>query len=384
MARPVYLDYNATTPVVPAVWEAMRPYFLERFGNPASPHLFGKEAAEAVEAARQSLAEAFGTSPQEWIFTSGATEGLNLAIQGLAAAYESTPRRHLLVAATEHKAVLDPAKALQARGWEVELLPVTRQGVVEPDTLRKALKPTTLLVAILLANNETGVLQPIPELAQLAHEAGAFFLCDTTQAVGKVPFRLPEVDVDLAVLSAHKFYGPKGTGALYVRRRNPRVTLKPLLYGGGHERSLRSGTLATPLIIGMQAALQWCLEELPLQSKRLSQLREKLWQGIQTLYPEAYVNGAAAPRLPNTLSVTFPGYKASDLLARAPLLAAATGSACTSAKPEPSHVLLAMGLSPQEARATLRFSLGYPTTEADIERALGYLEGALRSLPLAK
>lgn len=189
-----------------------------------------------------------------------------------------------------------------------------------------------------------------------------------------------ELGIDLAVLSAHKFYGPKGIGALYVRRRNPRVSLKPLLYGGGHERGLRSGTLAVPLIVGLQAALRWSLAQQPHQEKRLTQLRAQLWEGIQSLYPPAYVNGAKAPRLPNTLSVTFPGYKASDLLARAPLLAAATGSACTSAKPEPSHVLLAMGLSPAEARATLRFSLGYPTTEADIEAALHYLAGAFRSL----
>ncbi|MCX7980404.1 MAG: cysteine desulfurase [Bacteroidia bacterium] len=380
MGLPVYLDYNATTPVRKEALEAMLPYFSERFGNAASPHLFGKEAQDAVEAARTTLATHLGTSPQEWIFTSGATEALNLALQGVAAAYRESGKNHLLLAATEHKAVLDPAQALQQQGWTVELLPVTPEGLVEPDTLRKHLRPSTLLVAIMLANNETGVVQPIHELARLTHEAGAFFLCDTTQAIGKIPVSLPDLDVDIAVLSAHKFYGPKGIGALFIRRKNPRVVLRPLLYGGGHERGLRSGTLAVPLIVGMAAALQATLTELPAATERLLSLREKLWQGIQALYPSARVNGASAPRLPNTLSVTFPGLKASDIMARAPYLAVATGSACTSAKPEPSHVLLAMGLSPAEAKATLRFSLGLPTTEADIDLALDYLRVALSAL----
>ncbi|MCS7188969.1 MAG: cysteine desulfurase family protein [Bacteroidia bacterium] len=376
----VYLDYNATTPLSPLALKAMLPYFTERFGNPASPHIFGKEAQDAVEETRALLAKIFDTTPEEWIFTSGATEALNMALQGIAKAYAGTSRRHILVAATEHKAVLDPLKALAEQGWEIEVLSVSSRGEVEPDTLRKALRSTTLMVAVMFANNETGVIQPIAQLAKIAHEAGAFFVCDTTQAVGKIPFSLSELDVDVAVLSAHKFYGPKGIGALYIRRKNPRVLLKPLFYGGGHERGLRSGTLAVPLIVGMGVALQATLEELPTCQSRLQNLRERLWQGIQALYPSAYINGEGAYRLPNTLSVTFPGLKASDLLGRMPLLAVATGSACTSAKPEPSHVLLAMGLTPADAKATLRFSLGCPTTEADIELAIEYLSRAIQTL----
>lgn len=380
MSQPVYLDYNATTPLLPEVWEAMRPYFLERFGNPASPHLYGKEAETAVEESRAAIAELLGASPQEIIFTSGATEALNLAIQGLARTYAHQARKHLLIAATEHKAVLDPAAHLATQGWEVEYLPVTPQGLVEPAALARALRPTTLLVAIMLANNETGVIQPIPELVELAHSAGAFFLCDTTQAVGKIPLSFSELKVDLAVLSAHKCYGPKGIGALYVRRRQPRVALSPLLWGGGHERGLRSGTLPTPLIVGLRKALEITLARLPETTPRILALRDKLWEGIQRMYPLAYQNGAQAPRLPNTLSVTFPGIKARDLMARAPLLAVATGSACTSARPEPSHVLRAMGLSEADASSTLRFSLGMPTTEAEIDQALAYLAKALQSL----
>nr|BAL55274.1 NifS protein [uncultured Bacteroidetes bacterium] len=380
MSRPVYLDFNATTPLLPDALEAMLPYLREHFGNAASPHLYGKEAETAVENARKTLADLLGISPQELIFTSGATEALNLALQGLARAYASTPKKHLLISATEHKAVLDPAAYLASQGWEVEIVPVTSAGLVEPSTLEKLLRPTTLAVAIMLANNETGVLQPIPDLAKIAHERGAFFLCDTTQAVGKLPVSFGQLGIDLAVLSAHKFYGPKGIGALYVRRRAPRVLLHPLIFGGGHERGLRSGTLPVPLIVGMAAALSYSLNHLEEASARISTLSALLWKGIQKLYPSARLNGAEAQRLPNTLSVTFPGIKARDILARAPLLAAATGSACTSAQPQPSHVLQAMGLSPADATSTLRFSLGIPTTEEDIQLALSYLKKALEAL----
>lgn len=377
---PIYLDYNATTPVAPVVLEEMHPYWMRYFANPASPHLFGKEVQDVVEKARQSIANHMGVSPQELIFTSGATEALNLAIQGVAYAYENTPRRHILVAATEHKAVLDPAYSLARRGWEVETIPVNSSGLVEPDALRRALRPHTLLVAIMLANNETGVIQPIQELVPIVREAGAFFLCDTTQAAGKIPFSFQGLDIDLAVLSAHKFYGPKGIGLLYIRRRSPRVSLHPLLLGGGHERGLRSGTLAVPLIVGMAAALEYVLQDLPQNTTALSTKSRLLWEGIQRIFPSARLNGAHAPRLPNTLSITFPGLLARELMARMPLVAVATGSACTSAKPEPSHVLLAMGLSPDEARATLRFSVGLPTTPEEIERALHYLAQALAEL----
>ncbi|MDW8417388.1 MAG: cysteine desulfurase family protein [Bacteroidia bacterium] len=380
MPQGIYLDYNATTPVLPEVWEAMRPYFMHLFGNPASPHLWGKEALDAVEAARQNLASGLGVSSQEIIFTSGATEALNLAIFGLAKAYESSARRHILVSATEHKAVLDPLSILSEWGWTIETLPVDKAGLISPDQLRGALRSDTLLVVVMLANNETGVIQPIRELTTIAHEAGALFLCDTTQAVGKIPFTLVELDVDMAVLSAHKFYGPKGIGALYVKRRAPRVTLKPLIFGGGHERGLRSGTLPVPLIVGMSKAFELSLQRLPTEYNRQAALRDKLEANLRAAYPLSMVNGASAPRLPNTLSISFPGIKASDILARMPLVAAATGSACTSARPEPSHVLLAMGHPPDLAKATLRFSVGLPTTEEEIERASEAIIQAVTSL----
>lgn len=379
--RPVYLDYNATTPTLPEVVAAMSPYWTQHFGNPASGHLWGKEASDAVEAARSTLASLLEVDPSELIFTSGATEALNLAIYGLAEAYSTTNRNHVLVAATEHKAVLEPCQALTKRGFLVELLPVQSNGLVDPATLKKALRPNTLFVAIMLANNETGVLQPIPELASLAHEMGAFFVCDTTQAIGKSPISFAALGIDLGVLSAHKFYGPKGIGALYIRRKQPRVRLSPLLQGGGHERGLRSGTLAVPLIVGMAHALSLVTQKLKTESPRLQKLREKWETKIQAIYPLAQIHGRAAPRLPNTSYIAFPGLKARDILAKAPLLAASTGSACTSAHPKPSHVLLAMGCSPAEAEASLRFSFGLPTTESELETALDYLSKVLVPQP---
>ncbi|MCS7153856.1 MAG: cysteine desulfurase [Bacteroidia bacterium] len=380
MKRGVYLDYNATTPLLPQALEAMLPFFTERFGNAASPHLWGKDASDAVEEARHKLAQLLGAIPQEIFFTSGATEALNLALFGLAEAYASTGRRHILVSPTEHKAVLDPLKVLSLRGWSVDFLPVDENGLISPSDLRKALRQDTLVVAIMLANNETGVIQPVSELSAIAHEKGAFFLCDTTQAVGKIPVSLPALGVDIAVLSAHKFYGPKGIGALYLKRRSPRVNLQPILFGGGHERGLRSGTLPVPLIVGMSVALEIVMKDLPAEASRQSALRDLLRDRLLEIYPSARENGAAAPRLPNTLSMSFPGLKASDILARTPLLGAATGSACSSARPEPSHVLLAMGCSPELARSTLRFSVGRFTTAEDIEVAVEYLSTTFQSL----
>jgi cysteine desulfurase len=378
LMRPLYLDYNATTPLLPEARAAMEPYWSERFANPASPHLLGKEAHDAVAEARTTLAQILGISPRELIFTSGATEALNLAIQGLAAHYKGSPRQHILVAATEHKAVLEPCLRLQEGGFEVEIIPVTSDGLVTPHTLQTLLRPTTLLVAIMVANNETGVIQPIQELVEITHSVGAFFLCDTTQAVGKMAISFSEIGVDMGVLSAHKFYGPKGVGALYIRRRSG-VRLKPILMGGGHEEGLRSGTLPVPLIVGMAAALKTISERLPHEMTRLRHLRDKLETAILELYPEARIHGAGAERLPNTTNIAFPGIRANDLMARMPYVAVATGAACSSAKPEPSHVLLAMGASPEIAKSSLRFSLGLPTTEEDIELALSHLKKALAS-----
>jgi len=379
--RVVYLDYNATTPLLPEVRAAMDPYWSERFANPASPHLLGKEAADAVAEARATIARILNVSPGELIFTSGATEALNLAIQGLAATYQASERRHILVAATEHKAVLEPCLDLRERGFEVEVLPVTLKGLVEPEILQAMLRPTTLLVAIMLANNETGVLQPVSQLAEIAHQKGAFFLCDTTQGLGKIPFSMTELGVDMAVLSTHKFYGPKGIGALYIRRRSG-IRLRPLIRGGGHEEGLRSGTLPVPLIVGMAAALQAVSRQLPTEMPRLERLRNQLEARILELYPQAQIHGKGARRLPNTTHIAFPGLRASDLLARMPFVAVATGSACTSARPEPSHVLSAMGVSAEVAKSSLRFSLGLPTTQEDIDLALFHLKNALKSCRL--
>ena len=372
VASPIYLDYNATTPVDDRVLDAMLPYFSRRFGNSASrTHAFGWEADEAVKLARKSVASLLGCEPGELVFTSGATEAINLGIKGAAAVYQSKGR-HFITCTTEHRAVLDVFEHLERDGAEVTRLPVQPDGRLDPEPLRSALRNDTVLVAIMLANNETGVLHPIRELAELTHERGALFFCDTTQAIGKLQVAVNELGIDLCTASAHKCYGPKGVGALFVRRKNPRVTLVPQLDGGGHEHGLRSGTLNVPGIVGLGAAAELVVRELWDDNQRISLLRSRLEQELITRCG-AKVNGNTRHRLSNTTNLCFPGLRASELISACPQLAISTGSACSSALPEPSHVLRAMGLSEADAYASIRISLGRMTTEEEVRRAVGMI-----------
>lgn len=372
VASPIYLDYNATTPVDDRVLDAMLPYFSRRFGNSASrTHAYGWEADEAVKLARKSVAGLLGCEPGELVFTSGATEAINLGIKGAAAAYQSKGR-HFITCTTEHRAVLDVFEHLERDGAEVTRLPVQPDGRLDPELLRSVLRNDTVLVAIMLANNETGVLQPIRELAELTHERGALFFCDTTQAIGKLQVAVNELGIDLCTVSAHKYYGPKGVGALFVRRKNPRVTLVPQLDGGGHEHGLRSGTLNVPGIVGLGAAAELVVRELWDDNQRISLLRSRLEQELITRCG-AKVNGNTRHRLSNTTNLCFPGLRASELISACPQLAISTGSACSSALPEPSHVLRAMGLSEADAYASIRISLGRMTTEEEVRRAVGMI-----------
>lgn len=381
MADFLYLDHNATTPVDPRVLEVMLPLFTEQFGNASSrTHRKGWEAAQAVDTARVQVANLLGCAEQEIIFTSGATEALNMAIRGVYKAYHQRGR-HLIATATEHKAVLDTCRALEAEGAELTVLPVNREGLVDAAALRAALRPDTLLVCIMLANNETGTVQHLRPLADLTHAAGALFLSDTTQAAGKIPVDVQELGIDLGCLSAHKFGGPKGAGALYVRRRDPRVTLLPVLTGGGHERGLRPGTLNVPAIAGLGKACALAAAEWWDTAARLSALRTRFEQVLTDL-PGVFVNGSIRNRLPNTTHLTFTGIRADQLIARLPHLGMATGSACSSALPEPSHVLTAMGLSETESRASVRISLGQHTTDDAAMAAARAIADAVTELRL--
>lgn len=387
MQTPVYLDYNATTPVAEAALRRMQPYLRERFGNPSSGgHAFGWMAEEAVELAREEVAALLGVEerPAEALtFTSGATEALNLAIKGVARAYQAKGR-HVVTCRTEHKAVLGACRALEARGGDVTYLPVEENGRVDPARFAEALTGETVLAAVMLANNETGVLQPIEELAEIAREAGVLFLTDATQAVGKIPVEAERAD--LLVASAHKFYGPKGAGVLYRSRRRPRMRLEPLIHGGGQEGGLRGGTLNVPALAGMGAAAELAQEHRSEDAARLEALRDRFEKHLKAEIPDVRINGAGTERLPQTANVTFPGVRAETLESELRDLAVSTGSACSTGSKAPSHVLKAMGLTDAEARATLRFSLGRPTTEEEVQFAAERVTeavGELRSAPVA-
>lgn len=375
----IYLDYLSTTPCEPAVVEAMLPWFGEDFGNPHSPHGPGRKAAAAVERARESVARLLGVEEREIVFTSGATEANNLAIKGAARhlARLGDPRRRIVTVATEHKCVLESVCDLQSEGFEAVVLGVDGEGRVDPEALREALKVPTLLVSIMAANNETGVLQDIPQLAAIVKEHGALMHVDLAQMAGKMPVSLR--DVDLASVSAHKMYGPKGIGALYVRRK-PRVRLEPLFSGGGQERGLRSGTLPTPLIVGFGEAADLAAAGLGDEAARQVFLRDDLWAQLREGLPGIVLNGAGVPRLAGALNVCLPeGCRALDVLEACPDVAASTGSACTAAEIAPSYVLTAMGLSAEKASRCLRLSVGRSTSKADIDRAASLLIAAARA-----
>ncbi|MDT8898276.1 cysteine desulfurase family protein [Thermanaerothrix sp. 4228-RoL] len=365
--QPIYLDYNATTPCDPRVVQAMLPYFTEIYGNPANGlHVLGRKAALAVETARERVANLINAQPSEIFFTSGATESNHLAILGTAE-YAPVTRRKILTCAIEHKAVLAPCKRLAERGFEVVILPVDENGIVRFSDLEKALDENTFLVSIQSANNEIGTLQPISKIASIAHHYGALVHTDAAQAAGKIPVDVNEWEVDLLSLSAHKMYGPKGIGALYVRGGKRKIPIRPMLEGGGQESGLRAGTLNVPGIVGFGAACEIAIAEMPKESARMQSLRDELEKDLLKNIPNLRINARAAPRLPNTSSLTFEGEEADALLARLPQLMMSTGSACNTGALEPSHVLLAIGLTRQQASSSIRISIGRMTTENDIQ-----------------
>ena len=364
---PIYMDNHATTPVDPRVLEAMMPYFTDKFGNAASRnHSFGWSAEEAVENARQQVATLIGATAKEIIFTSGATESDNLMIKGVAEMYRENGN-HIITQAIEHKAVLDTCKNLEKHGFEVTYLPVQRDGRVDPEHVRKAIRPTTILISIMYANNEIGVINPIAEIGKLAKEHGIVFAVDGVQAVGKIPVDVQKDNIDLLAISAHKIYGPKGVGALYVRRRNPRVQLSAIIDGGGHERGMRSGTLNVPGIVGLGKACELCHQEMATEGERLRGLRDRLRAGLEAKLDEVFINGSIEHRLPNNLNMSFAYVEGESLLMGINDVAVSSGSACTSATLEPSYVLKALGVGEDLAHTSIRFGLGRFTTQEEVD-----------------
>ncbi len=369
MQTPIYLDNHATTPMDPRVLEAMLPYLGSVFGNAASRnHSFGWEAEEAVEKGREQVASLIGANKKEIVFTSGATESNNLAIKGVAEMYAERGN-HIITAATEHKAVLDTCKRLEKHGYKVTYLPLQPDGLVDLDQLREAITDKTILVSIMYANNEIGVIQPIREIGAICKERGVLFHSDATQAVGKVPVNVIKDNVDLLSLSGHKMYGPKGVGALYVRRKSPRVQLTAQIDGGGHERGMRSGTLNVPGIVGLGKACELCQQEMEAEGKRLGALRDKLMHRLTSELDEVFINGTMEHRLPNNLNISFAYVEGESLLMGIHDIAVSSGSACTSATLEPSYVLKALGKGDDLAHSSIRFGLGRFTTEEEVEYA---------------
>jgi cysteine desulfurase len=369
MKTPIYLDNHATTPMDPRVLDAMLPYFGAHFGNAASRnHSFGWEAEEAVENARQQVASLIGANKKEIVFTSGATESNNLAIKGVAEMYAERGN-HIITAATEHKAVLDTCKRLEKHGYKVTYLPLQPDGLLDLELLKEAITDKTILVSIMYANNEIGVIQPIREIGAICKERGVLFHTDATQAVGKIPVDVIKDNIDLLSLTAHKMYGPKGVGALYVRRKSPRVQLTAQMDGGGHERGMRSGTLNVPGIVGLGKACEICQQEMPEESKRLAALRDKLLNRITAELDEVYINGTMEHRLPHNLNISFAYVEGESLLMGINDIAVSSGSACTSATLEPSYVLKALGKGDDLAHSSIRFGLGRFTTEEEVDYA---------------
>jgi cysteine desulfurase len=374
MQYPIYLDYNATTPCDPRMLEEMLPYFTNQFGNAASrTHAYGWVAEEAVTIGRERVAKLIGADPSELIFTSGATEAVNLALRGVYETYQSKGN-HIITYQAEHKAVLDTCAFLEKQGAVVTYLPVDEKGLPDLSLLEKSIHADTILIAAMYANNETGVLFPIKEIAAIAKKSGVLFFSDATQAVGKVPVDVLKDDIDLLALSAHKLYGPKGVGALYVRRKNPRVKLSPILYGGGHEKGLRSGTLNVPGIVGLGKACEICLLDMQTDRLRIEQLRDQLLNGLLELGCTS-LNGDKNFLLPHVANVSFDFPGGAQLIGQlSKHIAVSSGSACTSASAEPSHVLKAMGLKDELAISSIRFSLGRFTTEEEITLALSKIK----------
>jgi|SRR5690242_3706074 len=367
---PIYMDNHATTPLDPRVVAAMLPFFGEKFGNAASrSHSFGWAAEEAVENARGQIASLIGATAKEIIFTSGATESDNLMIKGVAERYRQTGN-HIITQVTEHKAVLDTCKHLEKNGFEVTYLAVQSDGRVDPEAVRRAITPKTILITIMYANNETGVIQPIAEIGKIAKEHGILFAVDGAQGAGKIPVDVLRDNIDLLAVTGHKIHGPKGAGALYVRRRNPRVELSAMMDGGGHERGMRSGTLNVPGIVGLGKACELCREEMPVENARLRDLRDRLHTGLKAKLAGVSVNGSLEHRLPNNLNVSFAGADGESLMMGLSDVAVSSGSACTSANLEASYVLKALGVSDELAHSSVRFGLGRFNTVEEVEHVI--------------
>ena len=380
MKTPIYLDNHATTAVDPRVLESMIPYFTLNFGNAASRnHSFGWTAEQAVEHARKQVADLIGANPKEIIFTSGATESNNLAIKGVAEMY-AEKGNHIITAATEHKAVLDTCKHLEKRGCKVTYLALKEDGLVDLDALRAAITDQTILVSIMYANNEIGVIQPVAEIGKICRERGVLYHSDGVQAVGKIPVNVIQDNIDLLSITAHKFYGPKGVGALYVRRKNPRVQITSQMDGGGHERGMRSGTMNVPGIVGLGAAAELCRQEMAEEAKRLSHLRDKLKDKLMTALDETFINGSMEHRLPHNLNISFAYVEGESLLMGINDIAVSSGSACTSATLEPSYVLKALGVGDDLAHTSIRFGLGRFTTESEVDYAAERVIDVVRKL----
>jgi len=380
MEKPIYLDCHSTTPVDQRVLDAMLPYFTEAFGNPSSTsHAYGWEAEAGVKQAREIIANAINAAPEEIIFTSGATEANNLAIKGVAEAYFSQGQ-HIVTVATEHRAVLDPCQYLESLGFEITYLSVQEDGLIDLDELENAIRPDTILVSVMVANNEIGVIQPITEIGRICHEKEVLFHTDAAQAIAKLPLDVQGMNIDLMSLTAHKVYGPKGIGALYVRRRNPRVRLASQIQGGGQERGIRSGTLYPPQIVGFGKAVELGLDEMDTEGERQKQLRDRAWQEIAQL-DGVYFNGHPQQRLPGNLNVSVEGVDGTALiLGLQPVIAVSSGSACASQSSEPSHVITALGSRKSLAQASVRFGLGRFTTPEDMDQAIEQTVTTIQSL----
>jgi cysteine desulfurase len=380
---PIYLDFHASTPVDRRVLDAMLPFFCEHYGNAASrTHAFGWKADAAVEAARRQVAVAIGAVPKEVVFTSGATESNNLAIKGAAHALKGKGD-HIITVATEHKAVLDSCKQLTREGFRLTCLGVGSDGLVSLQALADAITARTIFVSVMAANNEIGVLQPIKEIAAIAHERGVLVHTDAVQAIGKVPFSVVETGVDMASLTAHKIYGPKGVGALFVRKADPKIDLEPLIDGGGHERGLRSGTLNVPGIVGFGKAAEIAAAEVTVEASRVGALRDRLLEGLRTRVPDLCVNGSMTHRVPHNLNVSFRDVVGESLLLGISDICVSAGSACSSGSEEPPYVLKALGLDPDLARASIRFGLGRPTTLEEIDYTVGKVADVVHQLQAA-
>ena len=376
----VYLDNQATTPLDPKIFSVMEPWLKDKFGNASSRnHTYGWEAEEAVEIARESVAAIIGALPKEIIFTSGATESNNIALQGVAKNYQKQGK-HIITLKTEHKAVMDVCQHLSKDGFDITYLPVDKDGILDLNKFEDAIRDDTILASVMHVNNEIGVIQPIKELGVICKNKGIIFHVDAAQSVGKLPTNVENMGIDLLSISAHKFYGPKGVGALYIRRKNPRVQLQPIMFGGGHERGIRSGTLPVPNIVGLGKACDISADVMTEENLRISQLRDSLIKGIKAENPNAKINGSMEYRVAGNLNMSFPGANNEAIIAAVPDIAISSGSACTTSTMEPSHVLLALGMSKNEVYSSLRFGIGRFNTEENIKIAVGSINSCMKKL----